>query len=155
MSFLYLRKMLTIRCKICIVIRKKASDSDYFNKSTRPVPYRIHFVNGHIPQDESYKTQSLFIQQPVSQDDNFLDIMLIGGDATATSVATVAAVETSFTSITINSSSDRTYLSRGTPCIRYYSDVIMDVIASQITSFTIVYSTVCSDTDQRKHQSFA
>ena len=31
----------------------------------------------------------------------------------------------------------------------------MDAIASQITSFTIVYSTVYSDTDQRKHQSSA
>ena len=31
----------------------------------------------------------------------------------------------------------------------------MTTIASQITSFTIVYSTVYSDTDQRKHQSSA
>ena len=31
-------------------------------------------------------------------------------------------------------------------------DVIMDVIASQITSLTIVYSIVYSGTDQRKHQ---
>ena len=31
----------------------------------------------------------------------------------------------------------------------------MDAIASQITSFTIVYSTVYSDADQRKHQSSA
>ena len=35
----------------------------------------------------------------------------------------------------------------------HYTDVIMDAIASQITSLTIVYSTVCSDADQRKHQS--
>ena len=35
----------------------------------------------------------------------------------------------------------------------HYSDVIMDAIASQITSFTIVYSVVCSGADQRKHQS--
>ena len=32
-------------------------------------------------------------------------------------------------------------------------DVIMSAIASQITSLTIVYSTVYSDADQRKHQS--
>ena len=38
---------------------------------------------------------------------------------------------------------------------RRYSDVIMGVIASQITSLTIVYSTVYSDADQRKHQSSA
>ena len=31
----------------------------------------------------------------------------------------------------------------------------MGVIASQITSLTIVYSTVYSDADQRKHQSSA
>ena len=35
----------------------------------------------------------------------------------------------------------------------YYNDVIMGTIASQITSLTIVYSTVYSDGDQRKHQS--
>ena len=35
------------------------------------------------------------------------------------------------------------------------SDVIMGAMASQITSLTIVYSTVYSDTDQRKHQSSA
>ena len=37
----------------------------------------------------------------------------------------------------------------------HYDDVIMDAIASQITSLTIVYSTVYSDADQRKHQSSA
>ena len=37
----------------------------------------------------------------------------------------------------------------------HYDDVIMSVIASQITSLAIVYSTDYSDTDQRKHQSFA
>ena len=36
-----------------------------------------------------------------------------------------------------------------------YSDVIMGTIASQITSLTIVYSTVYSNADQRKHQSCA
>ena len=35
----------------------------------------------------------------------------------------------------------------------HYSDVIMRAIASQITSITIVYSTVYSGADQRKHQS--
>ena len=45
------------------------------------------------------------------------------------------------------------------PCcqkhLRHYSDVIMGAVASQITSPTIVYSTVYSDVDQRKHQSSA
>ena len=37
----------------------------------------------------------------------------------------------------------------------HHGDVIMGTIASQITSLTIVYSTVYSDADQRKHQSSA
>ena len=37
----------------------------------------------------------------------------------------------------------------------HYSDVIMSMIASQITSLTIVYWTIYSDADQRKHQSSA
>ena len=37
----------------------------------------------------------------------------------------------------------------------HYNDVIMGTIVSQITSLTIVYSTVYSDADQRKHQSSA
>ena len=39
-------------------------------------------------------------------------------------------------------------------CI-YYSDVIMSAMASQIASLDIVYSTVYSGADQRKHQSSA
>ena len=38
---------------------------------------------------------------------------------------------------------------------KHYSDVIMSTIVSQITSLTIIYSTVCSGTYQRKHQSSA
>ena len=38
---------------------------------------------------------------------------------------------------------------------QHYGDVIMGAIASQITSLAIVYSTVYSDADQRKHQSSA
>ena len=38
---------------------------------------------------------------------------------------------------------------------KHYGDVIMGKIASQITSLTIVYSTVYSGADQRKHQSSA
>ena len=37
----------------------------------------------------------------------------------------------------------------------HYNAVIIDAIASQITSVTIVYSTVNSDADQRKYQSSA
>ena len=37
----------------------------------------------------------------------------------------------------------------------HYSDVTMSTIASQITSLTIVYSTVYSGADERKHQSSA
>ena len=37
----------------------------------------------------------------------------------------------------------------------HYDDVIMSTMASKITSLTIVYSTVYSVADQRKHQSSA
>ena len=39
--------------------------------------------------------------------------------------------------------------------VRHYIDVIVSTMASQITSLTVVYSTVYSDADQRKHQSSA
>ena len=39
--------------------------------------------------------------------------------------------------------------------ISHYNDDIMSALASQITRFTIVYSTVYSGTNQRKHQSSA
>ena len=42
----------------------------------------------------------------------------------------------------------------GIVCL-HYDDVIMSTIASQITSLTIVYSTVYSGADQSKHQSSA
>ena len=37
----------------------------------------------------------------------------------------------------------------------HYNDVIIGAMTSQITSLTIVYSTVYSDADQIKHQSSA
>ena len=39
--------------------------------------------------------------------------------------------------------------------LQHYNDVIMGAIGSQITSLMIVYTTVYSDADQRKHQSSA
>ena len=42
-----------------------------------------------------------------------------------------------------------------TPSSTHYDDVIMSTIASQITSLTIVYSTIYSGADQSKHQSSA
>ena len=39
--------------------------------------------------------------------------------------------------------------------VDHYGDVIMGLIASQITSLTIIYSSVYSGADQRKHQSSA
>ena len=39
--------------------------------------------------------------------------------------------------------------------LKHYDDVKMDAMASQITSLTIVYSTVYSGADQSKHQSSA
>ena len=37
----------------------------------------------------------------------------------------------------------------------HYSDVITSTMVSQITSASIIYSTICSGADRRKHQSFA
>ena len=49
-----------------------------------------------------------------------------------------------------------TKATRSSRAIRsHYCDVIMGEIASQITSLTIVYSTVYSDADQKNHQSSA
>ena len=39
--------------------------------------------------------------------------------------------------------------------MKHYNDVIMGTMASQMTSFAIVYSTIYWGTDQWKHQSFA
>ena len=53
---------------------------------------------------------------------------------------------------------DVVVLYKTTACIimnlgyHHYNDVIMGVVATQITSLTIVYSTVESDPDRRKHQ---
>ena len=44
---------------------------------------------------------------------------------------------------------------RFTKCHYHYPDVIMSAMASQITRFSTVCSIVCSDADQRKHQSSA
>ena len=41
----------------------------------------------------------------------------------------------------------------GTHFTKHYNDVTMSTMASQITNLTIVYSTVYSGADQRKHQS--
>ena len=50
---------------------------------------------------------------------------------------------------------EQNYIQRRGERLNHYGDVIMAVIASQITSLTIVYSTVNSGADQRKHQSSA
>ena len=42
-----------------------------------------------------------------------------------------------------------------TKASNHYNDIIMGALASQITSLTIVYSSVYSGADQRKHQSSA
>ena len=48
-----------------------------------------------------------------------------------------------------------TVSARAAILFNHYIDVIMTTMASQITSITVVYSTVYSDADQRKHQSSA
>ena len=48
-----------------------------------------------------------------------------------------------------------TFLLTDMLAFEHYSDVIMGAVASEITSFTIVYATIYSGADQRKHQSSA
>ena len=48
---------------------------------------------------------------------------------------------------------DNNLLLNITKFLPHYTDVIMGAIASQFTSLAIVYSTIYSDADQRKHQS--
>ena len=45
------------------------------------------------------------------------------------------------------------YFTTNSICCVHYSDIIMGVMVSQITSLTIVYSEVYSSADPRKHQS--
>ena len=47
------------------------------------------------------------------------------------------------------------YIMKEQQLVPHYSDVIMRAMASQVTSLTIVYSTVYSGAAQRKHQSSA
>ena len=62
------------------------------------------------------------------------------------------SVMINFTNLKIAKKSKLIHLYLG-PC--HYGDVIMGAIASQITSLAIVYLTVYSGADQRKHQSSA
>ena len=48
-----------------------------------------------------------------------------------------------------------TNMNKAKKSIDYYDDVRMGAMASQITSLTIVYSTVYSGANQSKHQSSA
>ena len=68
-------------------------------------------------------------------------------------IVVIAAAAVEFANLSLSS------MSHNHRCWCYYgfhcSEVIMGAMASQITSLTIVYSTVCSGSDQRKHQSSA
>ena len=69
---------------------------------------------------------------------NFINRLVTTATATATAtIATTATVAADDDTITIT----------------HYNDAIMGAMASQITSLTIVYSTVYSSADQRTHQS--
>ena len=50
---------------------------------------------------------------------------------------------------------DQPWISAWIKSISHYNDVMMGTVVSQITSLMIVYSTVYSGADQRKHQSSA
>ena len=67
------------------------------------------------------------------------------------SISHIHSLEDAFTLSLVNSSSHSVSRSGS----HHYNDVIMSAIASQITSLTIVYSTVYPGADQSKHQSSA
>ena len=67
---------------------------------------------------------------------------------------TIARHHCPFVGWLLDSQHKRSLMRKAFPC-HGYNDVIMGAIASQITSLAIVYSTVYSDWDQRKHQIFA
>ena len=50
---------------------------------------------------------------------------------------------------------DRSFITWANDDPFHYNDVIMNAMASQITGVSIIYSTICSGADQRKHQSSA
>ena len=51
----------------------------------------------------------------------------------------------------INKCAHRLYTGIINSLTNHYTDVIMSVMASQITHFSVLYSTICSGADQRKH----
>ena len=57
--------------------------------------------------------------------------------------------------VTEQCTSDHITLKRKYHLTKHYCDVIMGEMASQLTSLPIVYLTVYSGADQRKHQSSA
>ena len=65
------------------------------------------------------------------------------------------STSTSMSTITLELASTSKYDQETYSVLDHYDDVIMGAMASQITSLSIVYSTVYSDADQRKHQSSA
>ena len=71
------------------------------------------------------------------------------------SSAKMAAILSRPQSVKNNNHHNHIIISKASSSVSHYGDVIMDAIASQITSLAIVYSTVYSDADQRKHQSSA
>ena len=73
---------------------------------------------------------------PVRKDDLYIDALYQDGAVTKTKL-------------------DNSQHYCGSELYNHYCDVIMGAIAAQITSLTIVYSTVYSDADPTKHQSSA
>ena len=72
--------------------------------------------------------------------------------STAESVSMSSYHRGSWTSYAVSFVSSKSKNHSGYGLIQHYSDVIMGAMASQITSLMIIYSTIYSGTDQRKHQ---
>ena len=84
------------------------------------------------------------------------DIMVISVNDTSYLYVFLCACSTNSSSLSFTCATGK-LIQDVTICHRsiHYNDVIMTMITSQITSLTVVYSTVYADADKRKHQSSA
>ena len=88
-------------------------------------------VTGGFPSQRASNTKQTYHSNKMIEN-NFNDILL--NDNTSSTTKPIRSIEKHW---------------------QHYGDVIMGAITSQITSLTVIYSTVYTDADQRKHQSSA
>ena len=110
------------------------------SRATRLIPGLKHL---------SYEDRLKYIKLPI------LTYRRLRGDLIEVYKSLPEPVVKDNTVVSFESRLDKLFKSHDIVYDYHYDDVIMGVIASKITSPTIVYSIVYSDADQRKHQSSA